>query len=135
MRTFKVWRVGFPNGAAYYGVRPAETATSFRSRLRADAKGRTNNSRLLVAVRTRGLENVNFQMMAEFDTETEGLLLANRLIDELPVELRLNSHYLSSNGRRIQQARSAGAAGRFSAPKDATEPLTLISSKVISTPQ
>ena len=35
--------------------------------------------------------------MDAFDTEAEGLLLANGLIDQLLAELRLNPHHLSSN--------------------------------------
>jgi len=96
---FPVFRVQFPNGDTYYGVRPADTAESFRARIKTSAT--SGYTRLHRAARVMGTaETMQIKLLVEFDEAERAVLYANRLIDELAPEHRLNDRHLWHFPRR-----------------------------------
>jgi hypothetical protein len=101
---FKVWRVAWPEGSTYIGVRRAETVESFRSRLGAAARNFGTpyyTNRLAKACRDLGELNAQIGIIASYPSEAEAVFFANGLIDELATDKRLNVGHLATNaGRR-----------------------------------
>jgi hypothetical protein len=100
MDLVKVWRVAWPCGVTYFGVRPADTAASLRSKLRTAATRPVSTSRLARACRDLAVENATVEEIASFGEEAAALHFANGLIAALPGDKRLNTRNLSANSRR-----------------------------------
>jgi hypothetical protein len=100
---YPVFTVTWPDGSLYVGVRPRDTVASFTDRLKIAAKmyGATpmyTNSLARKCHDTDGPGVVD--IAATFDSQSEALEYANKLIAATPDDKRLNERPLTHSQRR-----------------------------------
>jgi hypothetical protein len=100
---FPVFRVRFPDGSTYYGVRPRDTVASFRRRLRTGVRaGHTEPIARAAGQWGTDATAMAIDIIADFSQEPLAVAWANGQRDEVDPALRLNSRPLPCSSRRAR---------------------------------